>query len=390
MKKFLLSLLLIIGFCTTAQSQRIAQVVKTKIQSQVLDQERELLIYTPAGYNEFKNKYYDVIYVFDAQNRVMLDLTSSLTHVLSNTKKEFIIVGITSFYSEDVAYTRNNDLLPKLTSEHSIKRYGEYSGNADNFKNFISTEVVPFIDANYRTRYSRTAVGHSLSASLILSLFLDQTEVFDNYIAISPNLAYNNDELANRLINFDYEQLDKEKFIYLSHANESIDWPIWKPAREKVYSFFYNRVIDNLEIKRDEFPTETHWSTLAPSLTSGIKAFLNYEANKSVELSDETYEVQFTIKVPKASDEVFITGNQNALGNWDPKKIKLEKTSDFERSITLEIQAPAEIKFTRGTWESEALLKGTGSAENFRVEPDRQSTYNFEVLYWADGYKEQD
>ena len=66
-----------------------------------------------------------------------------------------------------------------------------------------------------------------------------------------------------------------------------------------------------------------------------------------------------TIKVivPTKTDEVYITGNQEALGNWNPKKIKMEKISDYERSITVELTYPAEFKFTQGDWNSEGIIK---------------------------------
>ena len=60
------------------------------------------------------------------------------------------------------------------------------------------------------------------------------------------------------------------------------------------------------------------------------------------------------ISVPNRSDEVYIVGNQDNLGNWQPNKIKMVKTSDYQREISVELKLPAEFKFTRGKWENEA------------------------------------
>ena len=57
------------------------------------------------------------------------------------------------------------------------------------------------------------------------------------------------------------------------------------------------------------------------------------------------------VSVPDTTDEVYIVGNQDALGNWEPDKIKMKKISDREREIELKLTFPAEFKFTRGSWD---------------------------------------
>jgi hypothetical protein len=224
-------------------AQSIARVETKKIQSKFLKQERELLIYTPIDYDWRINEYFDVIYVFDSQNREFFDYTNSIISFLPNNGKSFIVVGITSPFNEELNYGRNNDLLPVLTTEDSKKRYGTYSGNADNFLEFITNEVVPFVDNNYRSLTTKIAVGHSLSASFLLYSIIKKPNLFSDYIAISPNLAYDNEFLTQGLISFDYTKIKNKTFLYLSNADEGIEyWKEWKPAREKLYNFFDNRL----------------------------------------------------------------------------------------------------------------------------------------------------
>ncbi|WP_417888185.1 alpha/beta hydrolase-fold protein [Zunongwangia sp.] len=51
------------------------------------------------------------------------------------------------------------------------------------------------------------AVGHSLGASFVLYSLCEKPNLFQNYIAISPNLAYDNEKIAKALIDFDYKKL---------------------------------------------------------------------------------------------------------------------------------------------------------------------------------------
>lgn len=76
---------------------QLASVKELSMQSEYFGFERQVLIYTPVGYQEFDQTYYDVIYVFDSQDRSKFDLVHCLTDLLPlDEHKHFIIVGICS------------------------------------------------------------------------------------------------------------------------------------------------------------------------------------------------------------------------------------------------------------------------------------------------------
>jgi predicted alpha/beta superfamily hydrolase len=193
MIKNILSTIFITFWISVTFGQNIARVENVKIQSKSLNQEREILIYTPVDYDRRVNEYFNVIYVFDSQNREFFDYTSSIISFLTNKNKSFIVVGITSPYNEKLDYGRNNDLLPVLETKNSIDRIGKNYGNADNFFDFVSTEIIPYVDSHYRTLNNKIVVGHSFSATFVLNSFLDNPNLFNSYIAISPNMSLDND-----------------------------------------------------------------------------------------------------------------------------------------------------------------------------------------------------
>jgi predicted alpha/beta superfamily hydrolase len=388
--KFKLGIILLtMIFCNQTFAQQIARVENVKIQSKFLNQEREILIYTPANYDWRTNEYFNVIYVFDSQNREFFDYTSSIISFLTAGNQSFIVVGISSTYNEELDYARNNDLLPVLETENSKNRYGKYSGNADNFLGYVSSEVIPYINANYRTLNHNMVVGHSLGASFILYSLLEKPNLFENYIAISPNLAYDEDKLGRALTNFDYKKIKKPTFIYLSNANEGIEyWKEWKPAREQVYSFFQDSLTEkNITVEIENFPDDNHWSTFPPSLNKALEFyFKNIQNKQDIELSKEENEVTIKVKVPKKEDTIYITGNQTNLGNWNPGKMKMKKISDYEREITLKLKSPAKFKFTRGNWDSEAQVDGTYG--NVIIKPELKKVFDFKIGNYADRYGE--
>lgn len=90
------------------------------------------------------------------------------------------------------------------------------------------------------------------------------------------------------------------------------------------------------------------------------------------------------VSVPNKSDEVYIVGNQENLGNWKPDKIKLNKTSEYEREISLNLFFPAEFKFTRGNWESEAIISKLSEQPNFILNEKPNETKYYKIQGWSD------
>ncbi|WP_431157816.1 alpha/beta hydrolase-fold protein [Winogradskyella poriferorum] len=91
-----------------------------------------------------------------------------------------------------------------------------------------------------------------------------------------------------------------------------------------------------------------------------------------------------TIKVivPNNTDEVYITGNQESLGNWNPNLVKMEKISDYERSISVVLTYPAEFKFTKGDWNTEGIIKQLNDNPNQKLKsPDSKNI--FTIKGWS-------
>ena len=95
------------------------------------------------------------------------------------------------------------------------------------------------------------------------------------------------------------------------------------------------------------------------------------------------------VSVPNKTDEVFIVGNQESLGNWQPNQVSMNKISDYQREISLNLTFPAEFKLTRGSWESEAKVIDYEYGSNLRLtEPGKTST--FHIVSWKDEKVESD
>ena len=72
---------------------------------------------------------------------------------------------------------------------------------------------------------------------------------------------------------------------------------------------------------------------------------------------------------PRAS-AIYITGNDEQLGNWQPDSIQLEKNEKgkWTKSFSFERGKKLEFKITRGSWETEALNDDGSVPENYMIE----------------------
>ncbi|OYU85232.1 MAG: esterase [Flavobacterium sp. BFFFF2] len=364
-------------------SQEIAKVAQLQLPSKILEQNRPVLVYTPKQYEERDLVSFDVIYVFDAQNRELFDLVHALMN-FESPEKQYIVIGIASPAYEETNYYRNSDFSPKPLHV-PIEKYLSNKPNAENFWQYVQNEVMPMIDQKYRTTQVQYAIGHSLSASFVLDKSIHAPELFTGFICVSPNLAYDNDRLANDFVAADFKKSAAPKFLYISQSNEPKTWAKpWGLAFEKVKNHVNSHPdFGKCDIILKEFPNNSHWSGFVPAVQEALKLLTVFIDKNPYKLVSNTQEVTFTIRVPNKEDDAYITGNQNTLGNWDPAKIKLHKVSAFERQITLHVQFPLAFKITKGSWQSQATTnQQTDSLENIVINKKSDHAIKLTVLTW--------
>ncbi len=155
------------------------------IHSDIVDDDYYLYIKLPKNYDE-SNKTYPVIYLLDGD--IAFTMAWSTVRYLQFGKHlpDAIIVGIGygSLLSSDEENMRERDYtISKLTN-------GKISGGGENFLKFIKTELIPFIDKEYRTNPAERVInGYSYGGLFTLYAFLNEHKLFNGYIAGSPYLA---------------------------------------------------------------------------------------------------------------------------------------------------------------------------------------------------------
>ncbi len=146
----------------------------------------DLYIHVPADYGKDVKQKYPVVYIMDGQwdFKLMDSVLGGL--VYDKFVPQMILVGVT-YSGDDVNYDqlRMMDLSPVAEA----KRKG--SGDGPKFYAFLTKEVIPLIEQNYRADpKQRMLMGSSMGGLFTLYAMMIDSSVFSRYMAASPAVTY--------------------------------------------------------------------------------------------------------------------------------------------------------------------------------------------------------
>jgi len=233
------------------QIDYISLGITVEFTSEILNEKRNILIYTPAGYEESGIEY-PTLYITDGAENFFI--ATAIVNFISLRQQipQMIVVGIPNV-------NRNRDLSPSVIEGTSNR------GGGDNFLNFFEDELIPYIDKTYRTSNYRVLFGHSLGGMFANYTMLTRPEIFNAFIVASPYLLYDNEyvikEAESKLDNL--SNYDGQLFITLGN----------EPAYHESLNKFTSLLDNNTKTLRWDyqiFNDEDHGSIPAISLLKGL------------------------------------------------------------------------------------------------------------------------
>lgn len=164
---------------------------KVVISSKVLNENRKVWIYSPDITSQSINedKRYPVLYLLDGDAHFFstVGIIQQLSQANGNgVLPEMIVVAIENT-------NRLRDLTPTSLT-------GGVLDKANPFVNFLSSELIPYIDKNYKTAPYKLLAGHSLGGLMVVDIMTNYTQLFNGYIAIDPSMWYRNEAFLNNTI----------------------------------------------------------------------------------------------------------------------------------------------------------------------------------------------
>lgn len=219
MRFVLTAIALILGACATApaptsapEGAPITLGASYTIRSDVLGDERQINVRAPQGGED--GRRYTTLYVIDGA------LDQDFTHIaglgqlgeLSWQYEPLIIVGVQT-------RTRIHELTPPAIDERYRGAFPN-AGAAADFRRFLEQEVIPFVETRYPTGARRAVMGESLAGLFVVDTMLRRPALFNDYIAISPSLWWDDRAWARGAEDALARQSASDRRLYLAIANE--------------------------------------------------------------------------------------------------------------------------------------------------------------------------
>jgi enterochelin esterase-like enzyme len=174
-----------------AQSS-LSTVIRLQLEAQAFAPERiKVAIYLPPGYDRrsAKPQRYPVLYANDGQDMPAVELQSTLARLYREGAIEPVIVVAVDMLSDRASAYGLSD---RAASRSIVggSPIGPIGTRAQDYSAWVATQLVPYVDAHYRTRNSareRTMLGWSLGALNAFNLGWQYPEVFGRIGAFSPS-----------------------------------------------------------------------------------------------------------------------------------------------------------------------------------------------------------
>ncbi|MFD2937823.1 alpha/beta hydrolase-fold protein [Spirosoma flavum] len=273
-----LVLLLLIAQTIRAQAPPEALEIPSKIFNGV----RKVKVYLPDGYDQYPNRRYPVIYLFDAQSKPFLTYVKATLDYLSNNANTFIspviLVGVETMRS------RQFEFLPKNRTDQPLKDYWPKVklGGADSLATSLQEEIMTAIGSKYRCTNFNMGIGHSLGGSFVTYCLVKHPQLFQAVLALSPNYYYDQEQLLTTFDSLATGSALNKKFLYIAFGKGDKLEDRFRPSTLKMADILKKKHPVGLSWYVHSLDTDSHALTPIDGIYRGLVEF-----NKSLTASDE-------------------------------------------------------------------------------------------------------
>jgi predicted alpha/beta superfamily hydrolase len=252
----------------------LAQISYDEISSSKLNVVRQLKIKLPKNYDPSSELKHPLIIVFDGDYLFEPVIGQVDFQTYFDDMPGSIIVGVVQ--GSDRHYDGYCDEVTGLPKESGLR-----------FHDFVSDELIPYLDDKYNTSKFRVAVGHDLMGNFINSYLFKEDPLFQAYVCISPDLSGTvKDYLGKRL-----EFFKDDIFYYMATSDK--DLPGIRDAVIDANTQISEVKNQYLTYYFDDFKNDTHYTLVTSAISKSFdKIFELYKPLREKELEEKvlTYE----------------------------------------------------------------------------------------------------
>jgi len=241
--------------------------------------EYQIDIALPAGYREC-DKRYPVFYLLDANLHFPTAVQAYRCQRIEGTVPELIVVGI-GYREEGAAIAtpayqmhRARDYTPTPLNHRPTQEEFQLAmpetGKGREFLEFLKTQLIPLLDARYRTDPgSRALGGHSLGGLFTTHVLLNDPTVFSQYWLGSPSLWFNDGEPFTWLASATKQAIQPSGRAFLSVG--ALEGSFMVDSGRRMAGLLTDS-FGSLETVIRVFDDQTHMSVLGASINDALRA----------------------------------------------------------------------------------------------------------------------
>lgn len=221
-------------------------------------------VWLPMSYAETTASF-PVVFVLDGNVLFPMAASAALPITMGQEIPEVIVVGIgvPMRTYDDWATHRDRDFTP--TADPGNPGTGE----AAIFLQMLQTDVIPFVDAHYRTEpQDRTIFGYSLGGLFVVYAYLQARSLFLRHIAGSPALDFDRRAIFAHVPPVSSADLSLPRRLVLCSGEHETDC---QATNEAFLKLLQERPGESSGLITQVFDGETHGSGIARAYVHGLK-----------------------------------------------------------------------------------------------------------------------
>ena len=231
------------------------------INSRVLGETRRINVYAPPIYSDSPAVRLPVLYMPDGGiHEDFLHIAGLVQISVANgTMRPFLLIGIEN--------TQRRRDLTGPTSNPEDRKIAPKVGESAAFRRFLRTELMPVVNARYRTTGEKAIMGESLAGLFVVETLLVEPDLFDSYIAFDPSLWWNNTALVKQSAERLRSLSPRRHSLYLANSNE----PQIAADTRAFAGLLKTNAPATLRWQHHELPEESHGTIYHPAALKALR-----------------------------------------------------------------------------------------------------------------------
>lgn len=230
----------------------------------------KLSIALPINYALEPGSNFPVLYLLDAD--YSFPIAKNICDHLAerNNLPSIVLVAIGYAGPNQYQLNRTRDYTPTQSLQNGYSpEVQKNSGGGPNFLNFMESELIPFIEKNFRVNKTRGLVGHSYGGLFANWVLTTKPDLFKKYIIVSPSIWYDNNFLLKSEESYAKTHTDLNARVYMAVGEQ--ENPQMSVDLSTMAKKLDSRHYKSLNLRSLIVPEENHNTVYPIALTKGLR-----------------------------------------------------------------------------------------------------------------------